>query len=253
MKKLLNLKADGSLSFSIKNNLFQTVRRYDTFFTRPIFYIPIVISCAVIDIMGFFQIATATMSTDKLNRGIVVAAFSVAFEIAPLYIGYAICLKCYDLGKPVRKIVFKLSLISFILGIFANTIFRIMTMDMAYKKLNPDATTRITDEIARPLTVLMIILPIITSLMNIVIGCLSFDPLIFDIHRLAKKLNILYIRKQQLEACINEMEVDEIRKGEITKNGEENYNNKKEELMAIRTRLINYVSVCSATNEEGKQ
>lgn len=245
MNKLVTLKADGSLSFSIGCKLFQRVKENDTWFTKPACYVLLFFGCLFIDIVGFLQIAEATMSTNLRNRALIVAAFTVAFEVAPLYIGYAICLKCYKLSSKIHNIILILSTISFILGISGNAIYRIMTKDYAYRVLDDNGKWTV-DKIALPLTILMIILPIITSMINIVIGCLSFDPLLIEIHRLSKKLHILCTKRQQLLAYIEEINKDSKIQEQLINAEKENYDNAIAELLATRTRLINYVSACSA-------
>ncbi len=247
MSKLASLKANGSLNISIESKLFETIRRANTWYTSKKFSGPMFLVLVVIDVIGFMQIAKATMNTNLLNRILIVAAFSVAFEIAPLYIGYSTCLKSYNLGKPIHKIVFWLSLVSFGLGIIGNGIYRGLTMNIAYMEPDLDGINRIQDEVALPMTILMFILPIITSLVNIVIGCLSFDPLLFDLLRLSKKLRILRVRKRQLEAFIKETADDEELEKDAIDNDEQCYNKEKTKLLTTSMRLKNYISVRSAS------
>lgn len=242
MKRLLSIKADGSFNVSVDKQLSQSVRKAHTWYTSKHISLPSLLILALIDILGFMQIANETIKESTLNRLVIISAFSVAFEVAPMYIGYALSLKSYKLGKPIHNWVLGFSISACILGVIGNTIFRILTMEGAYRN-------NITDglyEFALPITIVMCILPVITSLVNLVISCLSFDPLLFDIARFSKKLNVLKIRKRQLEAFVEEISGDD-KLEEILINDEcQYYKNTETEILAMRTRLYTYVSTqCS--------
>lgn len=251
MKKLVSLKANGELSISIENKLFESARKINAWFTDKKATIPMLIFLIVTDILGFNQIAKATMTDNAINRMLIIAAFAVAFEIAPLYIGYAMCLKSYKLGKQIHDIVLCLSSASFVLGIIGNGIYRYLTMNIAYKTLDTDGINFVTSEVSLPMTILMFILPIITSFINIVIGCLSFDPLLYDLLRLSKKLRVLNIRKQQITAYVEEISKDEDFKEKVLNSEEQCFNNAKSELVTISMRLKNYISSHSSAAYKG--
>lgn len=184
MSKLFSIKTDGSLNISVEERLFQNIRKAHTWYTNKAVCTVCLFAFAVIDILGFAQIMELTMGENPLNRTVIISALAVAYEIAPLYIGYSICLKCYGFGKRIHNWVLLFSCSACILGIIGNIYFRFSTLNSAY--LN--RATETIDENGLPLTVLMCILPIITSLVNLVMGCLTFDPLQFDLARLSKKL-----------------------------------------------------------------
>lgn len=247
MSKLFSIKADGSLKLSVESKLLENIRKAHSWYTSQKFSWPALIGLFVIDVLGFLQIANKTMSDNLPNRIIIVSAFAVAFEIAPLYIGYVLCLKSYDLWRPVGKFdlgkfVLFLSTSAFVLGAIANAIYRFMTMDIAYKSADGSGV----DPIALPMTIMMVILPIITTFVNIVIGCLSFDPLLFELLRLTKKLRVLKIRRRQVAACLEELSDDALLKQALSETEEQYYNNAKIEIQAIRLRLINYITLQSA-------
>ena len=92
-------------------------------------------------------------------------------------------------------------------------------------------------------TIVMIILPIITSLMSIVIGCLMFDPLLFEMNAVSKKLNRLNIAKRKIESAI--VEYNEFVNNDVslyTKNEEEIYNSKLAILEVHRQELYDYIN-----------
>lgn len=247
MNKLVSLKANGELSISVESKLFKSVRKMNAWFADQKATIPMLIFLIAIDILGFNQIAEATMTDNKINRMLIIAAFAVAFEIAPLYIGYAICLKSYRLGKQIHDIILWLSSVSFVLGIIGNGIYRFLTMNIAYRTLDTDGITFVTAEVALPMTILMFILPIITSLINIVIGCLSFDPLLYDLLKLSKKLRVLHIRKRQIIPYIEEISKDDDFREKVLSSEEQCFENAKAELVTVSMRLKNYISAQSTT------
>ena len=251
MSKLVSLKANGELNISVENKLFKSIRSAHAWYTSKKFATPALIILMIIDIAGFWQIAQSTISDNEWVRVLIIAAFTVAFEMAPLYIGYVMCLKSYGLGKTIHSRIFGLSFISFSLGILVNVFYRIFTMNIAYKQLSTDGVTFETSELALPMTILMCVLPVITSLMNIVIGCLSFDPLLYDILKLTQKLRILQIRKQQLENYIDEMEQDEYLKNISLDDEQEAYSNAKNEIVAVNVRLKKYISIHSYDSNNG--
>lgn len=244
MKKLFNIKADGSLTISIDDQLFDNFRKkaHTWYTSKKLSYIaPWIL--VIIDILGFLQITNLTFKTSPQNQIIVVSAFAIAFEIAPLYIGYALCLKNYKLGRPIHNWILLFSSVACILGVIANIIFRSLTMNIAYLY----ATGSKTSELALPMTILMSILPVITSLVNLVIGCLSFDPLLFDIMHLSKKLKLLKVRKRQLEGCLEELNNDHTLEISLNEEEEKYCNSVKIEIAALRTRLYNYISAQSSS------
>lgn len=64
------------------------------------------------------------------------------------------------------------------------------------------------------MTIVMIILPVITSVLNFVVGCFTFDPLLFELNGLAKELTrIEYkILKLNNKKSIAKYEINHIEK-----------------------------------------
>jgi len=244
MSKLISMKADGTLNISVESNLLETIHKTHAWYTSNKTANIILLIIAAIDIVGFYQIFSITIPENIINQIIIISAFAGAFEIATLYIGYAISLKCYNLGRPIHNIVLILSIISFGLGIIANTIYRWMTMDFAYQDIAV---------IALPMTIVMIILPIITSLINIVVGCLAFDPLLFDLQKLSKKLKGLRTRKLQLESHVNSLPNDTDLANSLIDSENTCYNNTKIEIAAMRLRLRNYIIIKSLTMDKDQE
>lgn len=247
MSKLFRIKTDGSLKLSIESKLLENVRQANSWYTSKPFSLGAFFVFIAIDIMGFLQIANKTLSDNLISRIVIVSSFAVAFEIAPLYIGYVLCLKSYNLWRSTKnfnlsKLILILSTSAFVLGIVANAVYRFMTMNIAYKK----PTNNDIDPVSLPITIVMVILPVITTFVNIVIGCLSFDPLLFELLRLTKKLRVLKIKKRQLEACLEEYS-DEIEfKDSLIQKEKQHYENIQLEIHAIRLRLISYITLKSA-------
>lgn len=236
MSKLVSVKADGSLDISVENHLFESIRKAHTWYTSKYINIPALIILAIIDIVGFVQIMNLTVTESLPSRIIITSALAIAFDVAPLYIGYALCLKAYKLGKAIHNWILGFSIIACILGIVGNTYFRFMTMGIAYQgSINGEPS-----DLALPLTVLMCLLPIITSLVNLTIGCLTFDPLLFDMLRLSKKLRQLKLRKRQIEAYLEEFTDENTLKQMLVDNEDRCYENTKREIYALRSKLKTY-------------
>ena len=171
MSSFVKAKWDGSLKIDVQNELFERVRKSRAWFNNSRFGFVMMLVLAISDMAGFWQIADDTLIEYTPLKWLTVVAFTAAFELAPLYLGYAISLKCYNFGKKIRNVIWKLSLGAFLTGIIVNGVYRFMTKDV----LN---TTGSLGEYA--VTFLMTFLPVITSLVNMVIGCLVFDPLYID-------------------------------------------------------------------------
>lgn len=242
MSRFVKAEMDGSLKINVESKVFEKVKKSSPWFLNRHLGQCIMIGLAISDLAGFFQLAEATLGVNLYLRAIIMVDFTAAFELAPIYIGYAISLKCYKLGKKIRKKIFWLSLIAFLIGIFANGIFRVMTMDIAYVQTNADGST-IVNNVALPATILLTVLPILTSLVNIVIGCLAFDPLYFDLVRIKKRLNILQEKKRQLLVCISEIDHDDVLKEEALKNIEMEYTDALDKLNIAKSRFINYTQI----------
>lgn len=239
MSKLFSIKTDGSLNISVEERLFQNIRKAHTWYTNKAVCTVCLFAFAVIDILGFAQIMELTMGENPLNRTVIISALAVAYEIAPLYIGYSICLKCYGFGKRIHNWVLLFSCSACILGIIGNIYFRFSTLNSAY--LN--RATETIDENGLPLTVLMCILPIITSLVNLVMGCLTFDPLQFDLARLSKKLAKLKMRRQQIIAFLEEFNDEQTLKCTLEQEETSCYEKLKNDIYASQTALKTYTIV----------
>lgn len=234
--KAISIKADGTLDILVDKHLFEKVRKAHTWYTNSKLSIPAVFFFGTIDILGFMQIMDLTFKEDLQNKVIIIAALATAFEIAPLYIGYAICLKSYKLGRNIHNWVLLFSTMACILGIFGNTYFRFTTMNYAYtNKINNQVS-----ETALPLTVLMCILPVITSLINLTLGLLVFDPLLFDLLRLSKKLEKLKLKRKQIESYIEEFNNEDELKRLLEEDENSCYESVKNEIYALRNKLKVY-------------
>lgn len=242
MSKFVKAEMDGSLKINIQTGLFEKVKRSQTWFQRRSVGGFIMFGLAASDIAGFSQIANKTMSDSPTVRALIIVSFTAAFELAPLYLGYAWSLKCYDLGKKIHDKIIVLSLSAFLIGIIANAIYRFMTMNIAYAWQNADGIIEV-NKVALPATVLLTIMPISTSIVNIVIGCLVFDPLYFDLIRLKKRLSVLQEKKRQLNVYIAEINEDDKLVETTRDEMEREYKNAKKELNKAKKRLEKYAEV----------
>lgn len=238
MSSFVKAKWDGSLKIDVENKIFDRVKKSRAWFNDRCFGTLVMSLLAVSDMAGFWQIADDTLIEYKILKVLTVMAFTAAFELAPLYLGYAICLKCYGYGRDIHNVVWKLSLGAFLTGIIVNAIYRLMTMDVLY-------TTGSLGEIA--VTFLMTFLPVITSLVNMVIGCLVFDPLYIDLIKLKKRLSILYEKKRQLEVRIAEIKEDDKLDKIVEKEIKKEYDDAKVELNEAKNRLMHYVEIINMT------
>lgn len=234
--KLFNTQVDGSLSIFVDSELFKTISRAKTWYTNKNLSFVGIILLGFIDIVGFFQAFVGTANINDLQKVIIVSAFAIAFEVAPLYIGYALSLKCYGLGKKIHNWVLSFSTTACFLGVIGNIIFRSLTLNDIIQSKNAPSP-----EAALAITITMCILPVITSLVNLVIGCLTFDPLLFDLTRSEKKLRVLTVKKRQLESAIEALSHDDEAKKCLI--GEENdcYTSTQREINTARQRFRNYI------------
>lgn len=232
MADIIDIKSNGTLKISVTSKFLNNVRNAHTWYTSQTFATPMLALLAAMDIGGFYQVAQSTIGSKSIIRWLIIASFAVAFEIAPLYIGYAICLKSYNLGKPIHNTILVLSTISFVLGIIANILYRVLTIESANLGNNPKVRVAIT--------IIMIVLPFITSLMNLVIGCLSFDPLFFDIAKLTKKRQKLELYKRQLEGRLHELADDDSLSKLLEDSEKNSYIKVKNEILILRSRLRIY-------------
>lgn len=251
MSKSVYVNKDETSYTSVENRLFEIILKNQTWYTNKQISFPLFIIFGIIDIAGFWQVLTPTIADSGTARVLITASLAIAFEIAPLYIGYSICLKCYHLGQRIHNWVLTFSCCACILGILGNIFFRIKTMDIAYI----DPITNGTSKTALPVTVLMCLLPIITSLMSLVIGCLTFDPLQFDLLKLSKRLAKLKQRRQQIKADLEEFSDEDTLKKMLETNEAALYQKAKQDIYTIQTTLKTYVVVrtsASSTIKKGK-
>lgn len=225
MQNKIKFNVKNSLEFTVESKFLTSVRNINTWFTsNKVSWIWVLVA-AVTDIVGFISIFTSKLNVKIELIPVIVSGLSIAFEIAPLYIGYAICLYAYNFGKKVRKCVLAFSTVSFVLGIISNTVFRI---------LNPDEPGT---------TIVMIILPIITSFMNLTVGCLSFDPLGMDVRRLSKLLKKLKLNLYKYKLFEKKLESDNLLEKEISSKEFSDYNSAKLSIISTSVKLKSYVDM----------
>ena len=94
---------------------------------------------------------------------------------------------------------------------------------------------------ALAITITMCILPVITSLVNLVIGCLTFDPLLFDLSRIEKKLRVLTVKKRQLKSAVESLSHDAEAKKRLIDEENECYTITQQEINTARQRFRNYI------------
>lgn len=146
-----------------------------------------------------------TVISTYISMGVMILAFIVSFEVATIYMGYAFSLRLYHYDKfSIKRInadsqdiesskfvsttfLGWLSFLAFILGIIANIIFRLGLMENI--EFFNNSNGRLTVDGA--ITLVMVILPIITSIINFVISCFTFDPILFELNYISKAIGNL--------------------------------------------------------------
>ena len=231
--------------------LVATIKNSRPWYSKSQFAIFAVLSLAFIDTGGFIQgvlkglpdssrMSELEKNTTIFAMIIMVIGFIVAFEVSTLYIAYAFSLKLYHYDKYAIKRINSgsknvrlskfistsslgwISFFAFVLGVIANIIFRIGLMENIDFFNNNNGRLTIDGS----LTFIMILLPIITSIMNFVIGCFTFDPILFELSHISKALGKLKIKKDNLKNERKRID-DEIKRiDEIKKSHEKTYNSK---------------------------
>nr|WP_289768473.1 hypothetical protein [uncultured Acetatifactor sp.] len=237
MSKLLNLKADGTFNVSVEEHLFDNVRKAHTWYTSKFTSFPALVLLALIDIIGFKQIIDLTVVESNANRFAITASLAIAFDLASLYLGYALCLKCYHLGRLIHNWALAFSLTACGLGIIANAVFRILTMNVAY------VDSKTGEETGLAITIFMCVSPIITSLVSITIGCLTLNPLHFELLQRSKKIAKLQLRKSQVMACLEEFKDEKTLEDSLAKEETACYENVQKEIYALRTALKTFTVI----------
>ena len=233
MKNKIKLKVRNSVELSVDSKILDSIRKVNTWFTNQKASWVLLILAAITDISGFTAVFTNNLDADKELIPIIIIGLSIGFEVAPLYIGYSICLFAYNYGKRIRKWVMAFSATSFSLAIIANTGFRILNIVLG-------------NEEDIPTVIVMILLPLITSFMNLAVGCLSFDPLGMDMLRLSKLVKKLKLKLYQYKSIKNELEKDDSLKDLILKKNNINYSNAKFEVVASSITAKSYIDILAA-------
>lgn len=222
-------KVTSTIKFSSELKWVSETKKGKPWYARGLASIVALLILATIDLAGFIQGAfnfdafnINGLQTEKVSDEIIrifgivvmVLGFLVAFEVATIYMAYAFSLKLYNYDRQAIKRIKSsedrpriskyistsmlgwISFGAFLLGVILNAIFRIGTIDsnVYFFKEN---TYLISSDWA--LTIVMIFLPIITSIMNFVIGCFTFDPILFELNQIAKRISILLGRVEEFE------------------------------------------------------
>ena len=224
------MKAKTSMSLTWEAEWVKEAKKTKPWYTKTPSSVVALLILAMIDLGGFIQgmmsfphdFNTTSNSETIINTLaliILVAGFVAAFEGTTIYMAYAFSLKLYHYDRfALRRIYSGTSKASFskfvstsslgwfcffafILGVIANIIFRIGTM--AEKDFFEEGSLVLTQDGA--IAIVLVILPIITSILNFVIGCFSFDPILFELNQLSKNIakteaNIEQLKAQKKEA-----------------------------------------------------
>lgn len=207
------MKTKTSMALTWEAEWIKEAKKTKPWYTKTPVSVAALLILAMIDLGGFIQgimsfpndfNTTSSLETiiNKLALIILVAGFVVAFEGTTIYMAYAFSLKLYHYDRfalrrinsgtskaSFSKLISTSSLgwfcfFAFVLGVIANIIFRIGTMDG--KAFFEESSLVVTRDGA--IAIVLVILPIITSILNFVIGCFSFDPILFELNHLSKKL-----------------------------------------------------------------
>lgn len=223
--------ARGTSSTVLEEELVKGMKSEKPWYSRCAFAYSALIILASIDVAGFAQgilfnlpdlsqVAFWEEITTIVAMVVMVFGFIASFEFATLYMAYAFSLKLYHYDRYAIKRINRgdknvrlskfisttslgwISFAVFVMGVIANIIFRLGTFgDELSSKYN------------LALTIVMIILPVITSGLNFVIGCFNFDPILFELEHLAKELGktsidigCLEVEKERINQEIQEIE-----------------------------------------------
>lgn len=202
------------------------IKKNKPWYTTNLFSVIALILLACIDFSGFLQGGLSLVGeldestvfdalTTYISMAVMLTGFTAAFEGATIYMAYAFSIKLYNYDKSAlikskssdnygifSKFVSTSSLgwisfFSFVLGVIANTIFRI---GLYYYKTCDSENISCSDlSKEKTLMIVMIILPIITSILNFVISCFSFDPLLFELNKLGKRIAYLNSQNEMIK------------------------------------------------------
>ena len=242
--EVAQVKADGSIKFYLNDELFDTTKRRPAWYTSLPFSIAALVIMLSIDITGFYQTMEALSGSYIVNKIIIVSALGVAFEGAPLYVGYVLCVKSYGIEKPIHKYVFWLALIACVLGVAANITFRFLLL-----------TDQGDELLTLPFTIIMCVFPIITSLVNLVIGCLSFDPVLSEMQHMSKRLGKLYYKRRKLIKCIDELNNNISSNNRLTETEDICYTGVKKEIVAMQASFYSYIDIqlCKNSSKNNRE
>lgn len=224
MNKIHQINSKAQVNFEFE--WISEVKKGKPWYSKTITSAIALFILALIDLVGFLQgifkyniidfekLKTQPIEDEAatfLGLSVMVAGFLVAFEVSTIYMAYAFSLKLYNYDRQaiklrndntmISKIITTstlgwISFVAFLLGIILNAIFRIGILEenAYFFKSN---SYLISEEWA--LTIVMIALPIITSIMNFVISCFTFDPILFELNHLAKQISIITTKIDSIE------------------------------------------------------
>ncbi len=228
------------------NEIFQeiyTSQLKKVWYTHPCFLLLAPFLLAAIDIAAFTQAVSSDLSSGLAGRALVVSAFTASFELAPLYIGYTMSLKyyeslCHIIPPKLRDKIFGLALLAFILGILSHTAFRVLSL------LSTELFTESSiNFMAIALMIVFVTLPIITSILNIIIGCLSFNPFFLRKVTLKKKLCNIQRDLHLLESNLKQFEQEDTMKQDMQSYCNNRIKNLRVELLLIQEFLYQQVEI----------
>lgn len=211
---------------NLYKNDIKNMKKERPWYATNIFSIFALIILATIDFSGFLQgglSLVGDLSEEKMtdlvatyiSTAVMLTGFTAAFEGSTIYMAYAFMIKLYNYDKAALLHMKKgkkhrisssfistsslgwISLICFMLGVIANSIFRVGLY--YYKTCGNDSLSCADLSKEKTLMIVMILLPIITSILNFVISCFSFDPLLFELNKIGKQIAILNSQNEKIK------------------------------------------------------
>ena len=226
------MKEQKTSTFNLKIKYrrdIENIKKNRPWYASATFGTVALILLALIDFAGFVQgglsfigalktASTLDVGLNYMSMSVMLTGFTAAFEGSTIYIAYAFTIKLYNYDRSaltqdkhdvsknkLSKFISTSSLgwisfICFALGVVANIVFRV---GLCYYEIC-NATGK-NDIIIKQvtITIVMIILPVITSILNFVVSCFSFDPLLFELNRIGKRIAFLTSQNAMIKNNMN--------------------------------------------------
>lgn len=246
-KNLYHIDSQGNLNFVARSNILDKYSSPNSLWENQIFLITILGICAVVDFVSFKQLFDALLMDSGFIRWTMIFGLVFAFDIIPIFGGRYY--RNMDQRFNVKSSVLYTMAGLFLLAFLGYAYLRLAYQDLALPNFEATSVSTINSSIgsgesetnALPFTIILIIIPILTSVGSFCISFLITNPLKDKVTKLHYVISELHNKIGQVEALLTEYENDQDFQERLIEYDRENFEKSLQQIYENTEYYRNYV------------